>query len=81
MAKQTSHELKNKVVYQVFTRQHSKTSDFKGIIEDLDRIKSLGVDIVYLLPFHPIGKKIEKGLSEVLMLFMITMQSTHYMVH
>lgn len=61
MAKQTSHELKNKVVYQVFTRQHSKTSDFKGIIEDLDRIKSLGVDIVYLLPFHPIGKKDRKG--------------------
>lgn len=61
MAKQTSHELKNKVVYQVFTRQHSKTSDFKGIIEDLDRIKLLGVDIVYLLPFHPIGEKDRKG--------------------
>lgn len=61
MAKQTSHKLKNKVVYQIFTRQHSKTSDFKGIIEDLDRIKLLGVDIVYLLPFHPIGEKDRKG--------------------
>jgi len=61
MAKQTPETLKNKVIYQIFTRQHSKTSDFQGIIDDLDRIKGLGVDIVYLLPFHPIGQKDRKG--------------------
>ncbi|MFA7417691.1 MAG: alpha-amylase family glycosyl hydrolase [Acholeplasma sp.] len=61
MAKQTPDTLKNKVIYQIFTRQHSKTSDFQGIIDDLDRIKDLGVDIVYLLPFHPIGQKDRKG--------------------
>ncbi|WP_025724817.1 alpha-amylase family glycosyl hydrolase [Acholeplasma granularum] len=61
MAKNTSHTLKNKFIYQVFTRQHSKSQDFQGIIDDLNRIKSMGVDIIYLLPFHPIGKKDRKG--------------------
>ncbi|VEU81125.1 alpha-amylase family glycosyl hydrolase [Haploplasma axanthum] len=61
MAKQTKYELRNKSIYQVFIRQHSKTQDFKGVIKDLDRIKSMGFDIVYLLPFHPIGKVARKG--------------------
>ena len=54
-------DLRNKVIYQVFPRQHSNTSDFKGVIEDLDRIKDLGADILYLLPIHPIGQKNKKG--------------------
>src|SRR5690554_325355 len=61
MSKDTNINLRNKSVYQVFTRQHSKTQDFKGIIKDLDRIKDMGFDIVYLLPFHPIGKVVRKG--------------------
>lgn len=61
MALNTNNDLKNMSVYQVFTRQHSKTQDFKGIIDDLDRIKNLGFDIVYLLPFYPIGEKSRKG--------------------
>ncbi len=61
MAKQTSHSLRNLTFYQVFVRQHSATQDFNGLIADLDRIKSLGVDVLYLLPIHPIGKKMRKG--------------------
>lgn len=61
MAKNTNIYLRNKIIYQVFPRQHSQTSDFKGVINDLDRIKDLGVDIVYLLPIHPIGVKNKKG--------------------
>jgi len=61
MAKQTNLLLRTQTIYQVFPRQHSKTKDFKGIINDLDRIKSLGVDVIYLLPIHPIGKKARKG--------------------
>ena len=53
--------LRNQIIYQVFPRQHSKTSDFNGVTKDLDRIKELGVDIVYLLPIHPIGQKNKKG--------------------
>lgn len=62
MAKDTNLNLRNQVIYQVFPRQHSKTGDFKGLIADLDRIKSLGVDILYLLPIHPIGEKNKKEL-------------------
>lgn len=53
--------LRNKIIYQVFPRQHSATSDFQGVIKDLDRIKELGADIIYLLPIHPIGQKNKKG--------------------
>ena len=54
-------ELRNQVIYQVFVRQYSETHDFNGVIKDLDRIKEMGVDILYLLPFYPIGKLNRKG--------------------
>ena len=54
-------DLRNQIIYQVFPRQHSITSDFNGVIKDLDRIKELGADIVYLLPIHPVGQKNKKG--------------------
>lgn len=61
MAKKTDMNLKTWTFYQVFSRQHSDTHDFNGIIRDLDRIKDLGVDVIYLLPIHPIGQKSRKG--------------------
>ena len=54
-------ELRNKVIYQVFPRQYSSTHDFNGVIKDLDRIKDLNVDYLYLLPIHPIGEVARKG--------------------
>lgn len=54
-------ELKNKTLYQIFVRQFSDTHDFNGVIKQLDRIKDLGVDIIYLLPFYPIGELNRKG--------------------
>jgi len=59
--KRTKIALRNKVIYQVFVRNHTLEGTFKALISDLDRIKSLGVDIVYLLPIHPIGEKNRKG--------------------
>ncbi len=61
MAIDTSIELRNKLVYQVFNRNHNNTGTFKEFIGDLDRIKELGVDYVYLLPIHEIGKLRKKG--------------------
>ncbi len=61
MARKTDINLRSMTFYQVFPRQHSKKQNFQGIQEDLDRIKSLGVDVIYLLPIHPIGKKARKG--------------------
>ena len=53
--------LRNQMIYQVFVRQFSDTCDFKGLIKQLDRIKDLGCDILYLIPFYPIGKVARKG--------------------
>ena len=61
MALNTSIELRNKIFYQVFVRQFSKKHNFQGVIEKLDEIKALEVDIIQLLPIHPIGEKNRKG--------------------
>lgn len=63
MAKQTNVNMRGLTIYQVFPRQHSKKQNFDGVIDDLDRIANMGVDIIYLLPFHPIGKVSRKGLK------------------
>ncbi|MGN1295769.1 MAG: alpha-amylase family glycosyl hydrolase [Bacilli bacterium] len=61
MAKDTDLTLYNKTIYQVFPRQYSSSHNFKGVEDDLARIKDLGSDILYLLPIHPIGQKDKKG--------------------
>ncbi len=57
----TSIKLRNSVIYQVFVRNHTNEGTFLSLISDLDRIKDLGVDILYLLPINPIGVKNRKG--------------------
>ncbi|GAB2698405.1 alpha-amylase family glycosyl hydrolase [Mucilaginibacter koreensis] len=42
-------------IYQVNMRAFSKDGNFKGVIARLDSIKALGVNVVYLLPVHPVG--------------------------
>ncbi|MCI1476961.1 MAG: alpha-amylase family glycosyl hydrolase [Clostridium beijerinckii] len=61
MAKETDISLRSKVIYSVYVRNHSDEGDFKGVIKDLDRIKDLGVDIIWLMPIHPIGQVNKKG--------------------
>ena len=61
MADQTKKELRNLLMYQIFVRNYSEAGTFSAVMEDLDRIKALGVDIIYLLPVHPIGLKCRKG--------------------
>lgn len=61
MAVHTPKSLRNMTMYQVFVRNHSEEGAFRKVQEDLDRIKSLGADIIWLMPIHPIGKKARKG--------------------
>jgi glycosidase len=61
MADHTDTSLRNKVIYQVYVRNHSGEGTFKALEADLDRIKNLGVDLIHLLPVHPIGKQNRKG--------------------
>ncbi|AIO18458.1 Alpha-1,4-glucan:maltose-1-phosphate maltosyltransferase 2 [Candidatus Izimaplasma bacterium HR1] len=57
----TNKELRKLFFYQVYIRNHTQSGTFKEFITDLDRIKELGVDVVYLLPIHEIGIKQRKG--------------------
>ena len=60
MAADTARELRSKLIYQVFTRNHG-TGTFRAVEEDLPRIKALGADILYLLPVQPSGEVHRKG--------------------
>ncbi|MEW6402062.1 MAG: alpha-amylase family glycosyl hydrolase [Chloroflexota bacterium] len=53
--------LNNTVVYELSVRNHSKEGTLAKVTEDLERLKALGVDIVYLMPIHPISKLGRKG--------------------
>lgn len=61
MAIETDPNLQRQVIYSVFVRNHTAEGTFRAIIPDLDRIRSLGTDIVWLMPIHPIGKEKCKG--------------------
>lgn len=53
--------IKDAVVYQIFPRQYSAKGDFNSITADLDRLQKMGVDILWLMPVHPIGELKKKG--------------------
>lgn len=53
--------MKKTIIYEVFVRNHTKEGTFEAIIPDLPRIRKLGVDIVWLMPIHPIGEVNRKG--------------------
>jgi len=63
MAINTSKLLRNKIIYSVYVRNHGKNGKFKDILEDLPRIKKLGVDIIWFMPIHPIGQVNKKGIG------------------
>ncbi len=49
------------VVYEVFPRDFSPAGDLNGVTAGLDRLQKLGVDVVWLMPIHPIGQVRRKG--------------------
>lgn len=53
--------VKDAVIYEIFPRQYSQKGDFNSITADLDRLKNLGVTILWLMPIHPIGQEKKKG--------------------
>ena len=61
MATCTRKEYRNQVLYSVFVRNYSEEGTFEAVRRDLDRIQSLGVDMIWLMPIHPLGEKARKG--------------------
>lgn len=52
---------KNAVIYEVNVRQYTEEGTFKAFEDELPRLKELGVDILWLMPVHPIGLENRKG--------------------
>ncbi len=46
---------KDAILYQVNTRAFSTAGNLKGVTARLDSIKSLGVNMIYLMPVNPVG--------------------------
>ncbi len=53
--------LRDGVIYEIFPRDFSTDGNFNGITARLDELKDLGVNILWLMPVHPIGEKFRKG--------------------
>ncbi|MDQ3804779.1 MAG: alpha-amylase family glycosyl hydrolase, partial [Acidobacteriota bacterium] len=53
--------VRNGVVYEIFPRVFSAEGNFDGVAAQLDRLKELGVNILWLMPIHPLGREKKKG--------------------
>jgi len=53
--------LRDSVIYEIFPRAFSASGDFNGITARLDELRDLGVNVLWLMPIHPIGEKLRKG--------------------
>jgi cyclomaltodextrinase len=60
-ARQSPEWLRDAVVYEVFPRAFSVSGDFDGVTAQLDRLKELGLTVIWLMPLHPVGKLKAKG--------------------
>lgn len=52
---------KDAVIYEVNMRQFTKEGTIRAFMEHLPRLQELGVDILWLMPMHPISEKNRKG--------------------
>jgi cyclomaltodextrinase len=53
--------LRDGVMYEIFPRNFSSQGNLNGITARLDELQDLGVNILWLMPIHPIGEKLRKG--------------------
>jgi len=60
-ARSSPEWLRHGVIYEIFERDFSPSGDFNGITARLDELKGLGVNVLWLMPVHPIGEKLRKG--------------------
>ena len=60
-ARQSRDWVRDGVVYEIYPRAFSPQGNFNGITARLDDLKDLGVNILWLMPIHPIGQVKKKG--------------------
>ena len=54
-------KLNGSTIYEVNIRQFTPEGTFKAFSEHLPRLKDLGVDVLWLMPIHPISETNRKG--------------------
>ncbi len=52
---------KHAVIYEVNLRHYTPEGTFKAFREHLPRLQEMGVDILWLMPIHPVSEKRRKG--------------------
>src|SRR5947209_6347423 len=60
-ARATREWARDGVIYEIYPRDFSEQGNFAGVTAQLDRLKELGVNILWLMPVHPIGQEKKKG--------------------
>src|SRR6267142_1813827 len=60
-ARATRDWVRDGVTYEIYPRAFSRQGDFNGITARLDDLKDLGVNLLWLMPIHPIGQEKKKG--------------------
>lgn len=53
--------LEKAVIYEINIRQYSPEGTFAAFQKDIPKLKEMGVDILWTMPIHPIGKEKRKG--------------------
>lgn len=53
--------VRDAVVYEIYPRAFSPEGNFEGVTRQLDRLRDLGVSVLWLMPIHPIGQVKKKG--------------------
>src|SRR5205085_8680706 len=53
--------LRDGVIYELNTRDFSSAGTFNAVTDRLDTLNALGVNILWLMPIHPIGQLNKKG--------------------
>ncbi|MDQ7818601.1 MAG: alpha-amylase family glycosyl hydrolase [Melioribacteraceae bacterium] len=51
----------NSTIYEVNVRQFTQEGTFNAFASHLPKLKEMGIDILWLMPIHPIGLKNRKG--------------------
>jgi cyclomaltodextrinase len=61
VARHSPEWLRDGVIYEINPRTFSASGDFRGVTEQVSRLKHLGVTILWLMPIHPVGRERGKG--------------------
>jgi pullulanase/glycogen debranching enzyme len=53
--------LESSVIYEIFPRSFSPEGNLNGVTKKLDDLQKLGVNVLWLMPLHPVGQIQKKG--------------------